>query len=341
MESKEVDPSKIMQVGFGFLASKVFLSAVKLELFTHLSKGPLSGEEIRSRLGLHKKWMYDFLDALVSMGFLNREGILENARYSNTMETDKFLDKNKESYIGGILEMSNDRLYKYWDSLEEGLKTGKAQNEIKYSGKPVFEELYSSPEKLESFLNAMNGLQMQNFMIFSEKFDFSNFKTLCDIGGGAGIFSILVAQNNKHMKCTTLDLPAVEPIAKKTIEKYGSSNVSTTSGDFFKDDFPKADVIAMGNILHDWDLEKKRYLMKKAYEALPEDGAFIVIENIIDDERKENTFGMLVSLNMLIENGEGFDYTKADFDSWAKEAGFKNTEKMPLSGPASALIAYK
>ena len=110
---------------------------------------------------------------------------------------------------------------------------------------------------------------------------------------------------------------------------------------FFADAFPQADIITMGNILHDWDEEKKLILMKKAYEALPEGGAFVAIEGIIDDERKQNAFGMMMSLNMLIETGTGFDYTFADFNKWAKIAGFKTTSLLALAGPSSAAIAYK
>jgi hypothetical protein len=117
--------------------------------------------------------------------------------------------------------------------------------------------------------------------------------------------------------------------------------VKTANGDFFKDALPKADMIVMGNILHDWDEQNKMFLMKKAYEALPAGGAFVAIENIIDNERNKNAFGLLMSLNMLIETGQGFDYTLNDFERWAKDAGFKKTVLLPLAGSSSAAIAYK
>jgi cyclopropane fatty-acyl-phospholipid synthase-like methyltransferase len=188
----------------------------------------------------------------------------------------------------------------------------------------------------------MTGIQLGNFMTFAQKFNFSNYKTLVDVGGSAGLLSLMVAKHQPHMNCTTVDLPPVEPIAKETIQKFGlADRVKTKSGDFFADAFPKADIVTMGNILHDWDEEKKVLLMKKAYEALPEGGAFVAIEGVIDDERKQNVFGMMMSLNMLIETGTGFDYTFADFIKWAKAAGFKSTSLLPLTGPSSAAIAYK
>ena len=120
-----------------------------------------------------------------------------------------------------------------------------------------------------------------------------------------------------------------------------TDRIRVLPGDFFADDLPKADVITMGNILHDWNLEKKKILINKAYDALPEGGVFIAIENLIDDARRENAFGLLMSLNMLIEFGDAFDYTGADFREWCSEAGFKHFDIISLAGPTSAAVAYK
>jgi hypothetical protein len=162
------------------------------------------------------------------------------------------------------------------------------------------------------------------------------------VGGAAATLSIAVAEKHRNIACTSFDLPEVEPIAKRSIEKAGlSDRISTASGDFFRDPLPEADVITMGMILHDWNLEKKKQLIRSAYEALPERGAFIAVEHLIDDARRENTFGLLMSLNMLIEFGDAFDYTGADFREWCAEAGFKKFEVLHLIGPSSAAIAYK
>ncbi len=338
-----VTPANIMQTGMAFFASKTLLSAVKLGVFTALGGNKkLSGKEIQKQLGLHDRGVYDFLDGLTAMGFLTRTGLLETAQYSNTAETELFLDKNKPSYIGGILEMANDRLYRFWADLDEALLTGKPQNELKHGGKSMFEELYAKPERLKQFINAMSGISTGNFAALAQKYDFSKHSTLCDVGGAAGVLSVQVAKQHPNISCTSLDLPEVEPIAKEYIASQGmTGSVKTGVVDFFKDEFPKADVITMGMILHDWDLDNKKMLIKKAYNALPEGGAFIVVESLIDDERNQNVFGLMMSLNMLIEFGVAFDYSGADFSRWAKEAGFKRTEVIPLAGPASAAVAYK
>jgi predicted O-methyltransferase YrrM len=336
------DPSKIMQVGMGFWASKTLLTAVNMGLFTQLSQGSLSGSDIQKKLGLHDRSLYDFLDALVALGFLTRTGIKDSSKYSNAPDADVFLDRGKPSYIGGLLEMANHRLYPFWNNLEEGLKTGLPQNEVKAGGAPLFETLYADEARLKEFLRAMGGAQMGNFMVFAKTFDFSNYKTLCDVGGAGGYLSAQVAMNNAHVNCISYDLPPVEPIARENIKALGlADRVTIQSGDFFKDKLPGADVITMGNILHDWGLDDKKALIRKAYDALQPGGAFVVIENIIDDNRSENVFGLLMSLNMLIETPAGYDFSAADFEVLAKEVGFKQVTKMPLAGPSSALTAVK
>ncbi len=338
----EVDPAHIMQVGAGFWASKTLLSAVELELFTALGRDALTGAEVEERLGLHPRATFDFLDTLVALGLLAREGDGPAARYANTPDTGVFLDKNSPTYIGGILEMLNARLFEFWGGLTEALQTGKPQNEIKHSGKPMFEELYADPARLEQFMEAMSGISLGNFHALAQKFDFSRYSTLCDVGGATGQLSMILAGHHPHLRCTSFDLPPVAPIAERAIAGAGlSERVSTATGDFLTDPLPKADVVTMGMILHDWNLEKKMHLIRAAYDAIPEGGAFIVIENIIDDARRENAFGLMMSLNMLIEFGDAFDFTGSDFEGWCREVGFREVEIVPLAGPASAGIAYK
>ena len=199
-KSQQVDPSNIMQVGMGFWASKTLLTAVKLELFTLLATKPLSGRDIKLELCLHDRSLYDFLDTLVALGFLNKEGNKETAVYSNSADTDLFLDKNKLTYVGGILEMANNRLYPFWNFLEDGLKRGTPQNEIRTGEASLFEKIYSDTDKTREFVNAMGGAQAGNFMAFATQFDFSNYYSLCDIGGAGAQLSAHVVSHNPHIE---------------------------------------------------------------------------------------------------------------------------------------------
>ncbi len=342
MPSQQLDPSHIMQVGAGFWASRTLLSAVDLDVFTHLADASLTGAQLGARCGLHERGIYDLFDTLVALGFLERDGDGPDGKYRNAPESAAFLDKDSPTYIGGILEMMSARLYGFWGGLTEALQTGQPQNEIKHTGKPMFAELYSDTARLEQFMHAMSGISLGNFHALAEAFDFSRYQTVCDVGGATGQLSTILAAHHPHLRCTSFDLPVVSPIADKTISAAGvADRVTTASGDFFTDALPSADVITMGMILHDWNLDRKLELIRSAYEALPEGGAFIVIENLIDDARRENAFGLLMSLNMLIEFGDAFDYTGADFAGWCREVGFQRVEILPLTGPASAGIAYK
>ncbi len=338
-------PARIMQIGMGFWASKTLLAAVRFKLFTLLAGTKVSMSDIKKELGLETtaRHVYDWLDTLVTLGFLQRDGLLDEAMYYNGTDTEIFLDTKKPSYMGGILEMGNNRLYRFWGDLEEGLKTGKPQNESKQAGNMnFFEDLYKDEDKLHEFMNAMSGIQTGNFMTLVKKFDFGKYATMADIGGADGWLAIQVCLNHPGIKCITYDLPPVEPLAKNRIAKFNlNDRIDATSGDILKDVLPSSEVITMGNILHGFNEETKKLVIQKVYDALPDNGVFIAIENVIDDERRQNAFGLMMSLNMLIENGDAFDYTPADFSKWAKAVGFKRTEIIALAGPTSAAVAYK
>ena len=337
-----VTPQKILETGFAFWPSKVLLTAVELDVFTTLGPRSMTAAELRRALDLHPRGIFDFFDTLVALGFLEREGNGPLAKYRNTPTTAQYLDRSQPGYVGGMLEMMNARLFGYWNDLGTALKTGQPQNELKHSGAPMFETLYADPARLEQFMSAMRGISAPNFEALAEKVDFTKYRTLCDVGGATGLLSSLVARRHPHLKCLSFDLPEVEPIARRWIEKDGmSERVTAVSGNFLKDPLPRADVITMGMILHDWNLDGKKHLVRLAYDALPPGGAFIAVENIIDDERRENAFGMMMSLNMLIEFGDAFDFTGADFWTWCREAGFRRYEVLHLNGPCSAAIAYK
>jgi SAM-dependent methyltransferase len=337
-----LSPARIMEVGMGFWPAKVLLSAVQLQLFTELGCTAMTGAELQAALRLHPRANPDFFDTLVALRFLEREGDGPAARYRNTAETAVFLDRRSPQFMGGFLEMANARLYRFWGDLTDGLQTGSPQNEIKHTGASMFAELYSQPERLEQFMDAMSGISAANFQAFAEKFDFSRYQTVCDVGGASGQLSMLVARRHPHLRCTSLDLPAATAIAERKIAAAGlADQVSAQPLDFFTQPLPKADVITMGMILHDWNLEKKMHLVRAAYDALPPGGAFVVVENLIDDARRENAFGLMMSLNMLIEFGDAFDFTAPDFFGWCREAGFRTMDVIPLAGPASAGVAYK
>ena len=333
----KTSPDDIFKLGLGFMASKTLLSAIELGLFTELAKGPRDADALRVYMGLHARSNADFLDTLVALGMLERKG----GKYKNTPSTNAFLDKSKPSYMGGILEMANARLYGFWGSLTEGLRTGQAQNEAKHGGN-LFEAIYSDPAKLKGFLQAMTGLSTGSGIAIAQKFPWKNYKTFIDVGGAQGGVPVQIALKHKKLQGGNFDLPVVGPIFEEYVRTFKLENrLKFHPGDFFKDPLPSADVIIMGHILHDWNLEEKKALIAKVYSTLPKGGAYIIHEAMIDDDRRKNSFGLLMSLNMLIETPGGFDYTGADCQKWLKEAGFKKTKVVPLTGPDSMVVGIK
>jgi hypothetical protein len=336
--ASQVTPDGLLQLGLGFWASKTFLSAVELGVFTALAKSPGNAEQLSRDLKLHPRSARDFLDTLVALKLLDRDAA---GMYRNTPPTDLFLDRAKPSYLGGFFEMCNARLYPAWGSLREALQTGKPQNEAKAGGDP-FAALYASPDRLRSFLSAMTGISMGNARAIAQKFNWSDYKTFADVGTAQGCVPVQLASAHPHLGGIGFDLPVVRPVFEEYVAAHKlNDRVKFAPGDFFKDELPHADVLIFGHILHDWDLPTKKMLLTKAYEAIRPGGAVIVYDAMIDNDRRENAFGLLMSLNMLIETPGGFDYTAADGAAWMSEAGFRHVKAEPLAGPHSMLVGIR
>ena len=336
--SENLSPARIVQIGTGFFESKTLLSAIEMEVFTELAGRAEDLETLRGRLGLHPRSARDFLDALVAMGFLRRTDGL----YANAPEAELFLDKRKPSYIGGMLEMANHRLYGFWGSLTEALRTGKPQNESKHGGEGLFEALYADPGRLKEFLRAMTGLSHGANVAIAHQELWQRYGSFVDVGTAQGDLAVRIAEANPHLTGKGFDLAEVGPIFEEYAAAQGvGDRVAFHAGDFFKDELPQADVVTMGHILHDWDLETKKMLIAKAFRAVPDGGALIVYEALIDDNRSQNVFGLMMSLNMLIETPGGFDYTGADCQGWMREAGFRETRQRHLVGPDSMVVGIK
>ncbi|HUP92590.1 MAG TPA: methyltransferase, partial [Solimonas sp.] len=254
-------PDKILQTGLAFWASKTLLSAIELGVFTELARAPGTLDVLRERLRLHERSARDFLDALVALGFLQRI----DGQYDNTVETALFLDRAKPSYVGGILEMANARLYPFWANLTEGLRTGLPQNELKSAGTGLFEELYGDPARLRQFLAAMTGISHGANLAIAQQFPWKDYKTFVDVGTAQGDLAAQIALANPQLRGVGFDLPEVAPIFEQYVRDLGiAERVEFKPGNFFHDPLPRADVVLMGHILHDWDLEAKKVLIAKA-----------------------------------------------------------------------------
>jgi SAM-dependent methyltransferase len=330
-------PEGILHLGTSFWASRTLLAAVELGVFTALAAGALDERALRARLGLHERSARDFLDALVALGLLRKR----HGLYRNSPACDAYLDRSKPGYVGGLLEMFSVRLFAHWANLTQALRSGRPQSEARNGGEP-FERLYEDPQALRTFLSAMTGASMSASLALAAKFPWRRYRSFADIGCAQGGTAVRIAEAQPHLSGTGFDLPVVQPLFEEYVAGFGlGARIRFSAGDFFAVPLPSADVLVMVQILHDWDLERKQLLLAKAHAALPAGGALIVVDAMIDDERRRNTFALLMSLNMLIETSGGFDYTAADCAGWMRRVGFRAARARSLGGPYSMVIATK
>jgi hypothetical protein len=333
---KNSSPDRIFEMGFAFWKSKALLSAVELGLFTELGSAMLSCETLAGRLGLHPRGARDFLDALVALELLERDA---EGRYANRPDCALYLDRSQPSYVGGALEHLNTRLYPSWGRLTQALRTGSPQGDALASG---YAALYAEQSVSDAFLKGMTDGSLLPARALVTSFPWSAHATVIDIGTAQGCVPAQIASAHHHLSGGGFDLPQIEPAFTRYVSKRGlSDRLRFFAGDFLTDELPKADVLIMGRILHNWDLPTKKLLLKKAYRALPIGGELIVYDAIIDDARRSQAHSLLASLNMLIETPSGFEYTAADCTGWMLACGFNNLRTAPLGYWQTAIFGTK
>ncbi|SDW54524.1 Dimerisation domain-containing protein [Amycolatopsis xylanica] len=332
----ETGPEPILDLAFGFWASQALLSAVELGVFRALSGGPLGLGELQEATGI-QRGARDLFDVLVASDMLARD---EDGRYSLTELTSLYLDETKpDTYLGGLLVMANRRLYPFWGHLADALRTGKPQNETRHGG-DFFPTLYADPERLRGFLRSMTGRSMGAIRALVDAFPWKDYRSVADIGCAQGTLLAHLVKRHPHLTATGFDLPAVRAPFEEHARELGVP-LTFTGGDFLAEPLPRTEVLIFGHILHDWDLDRKRELIAKAYDALPSGGAIIVYEALIDDERRTHAYGMLMSLNMAVETEGGFDFTGADCSGWLRDAGFVDTYVQTLTGHEGMVVGFK
>ncbi|HWV54566.1 methyltransferase [Pseudorhodoplanes sp.] len=328
---------RIHRLAYAYREAKVLLSAVELDVFSALSDQALDLESLRLRIGIDRRGARDFFDALVALRLLDRG---DDGRYRNAPETAFYLDRTKSTYLGHELEFINASLYPKWASLSDSLRTGRPQTEPDRSG--PYGSRYRDSKGLAQFAAAMTAATRPIADALAGTFPWSRCKRVVDIGCAEGCLPVRLAQSHAHLTVVGFDLPPIEPVFEAYVRKHAlSDRVIFHPGDFLQAPLPAADVLVMGRVLHNWDLDTKKLLLAKTYAALSEGGRLIVYERFIDDERMSNATGLLASLNMLVMTPGGFDFTIADCRQWLDEAGFNGAEFAPLTPDQSMIVATK
>jgi SAM-dependent methyltransferase len=330
-----IDLGSIMAMARSFYPSQLLLTAVRLEVFTALADGPKTEQALRERVNLHPRGSRDFFDALVSQGLLVRDGEL----YANGSTAQQHLDRNKpESYLGGFLALSG-QIYPLWANLAESLRTGKPQVNEDH----IF-EIYQGPiEQQREFFATMATVTRMSAPELAKVLDWSHHMSFVDVGGSTGTLSAELVKAHPHLKATCLDLPLLERHFDETVAELGvADKVAFRAADFFTEPLPEADVVILSHILHDWDVEQRKELLRKAFAAVNPGGAVLVLDTMIDDERKSRGHALLFSLDMLLFSPGGSEYTFGELTGWLAEAGFVNPSAHLIARDFETLaIAYK
>jgi len=352
-----ISPSPIMQMATGFWVSKTLMTAVELGVFTkisahqgHANSKSMTLREFQNIIGIAESRPAEaFTTALVSLGLLkvikNKNGEKASA---NSEISSMYLDKSKSTYIGDVIAMFDERLYKRWDNLSEALETNKPIGEEHGEDiESIFDKAksYQEVEQLQKFTHAMHGVSIAPAMALSKNVDFSDHKKMMDIGGGSGVYAIeVVANSPNNMSAVVLDSKPVCEVADGYIKKYNLQNkVHTMTFDFFNDQLPNdCDVAFLSHIIHIFDKDKNITLLKKIHESLTnENGMIIISEWLLNDEKTGPISSALMGLTMIVENSGGRGYSYSEISQMLTEAGFKNIEKRPLIEPAEIVIGYK
>jgi hypothetical protein len=328
---------RLLEIGSGYRRAKVLLAAVELGLFSVLACKALDAPSLAGRLGISTRAARDFFDALVALQLLTRDC---DGLYHNAPECEQYLDMAKPTYLGASFQQYNRREYALWGCLTDALRTGKPPVELE--GKDHFRSLYEDPARFRIFVDAMTSGSLLAAQGIAHQFSWHEFNSFCDIGTAQGCLPVQVARAHPHLRGIGFDLAPLQPAFETYVRQAGfDDRLRFTSGDFFKDRLPAADVLVFGRVLHNWDLKTKKMLLEKAYQAVPGGGAVVIYDMLIDDDRSADANGLLSSLNMLVWTANGFGYTAADCLSWMAEAGFAATRVERLPGGNSMIVARR
>ncbi|MFB9524119.1 methyltransferase [Streptomyces cremeus] len=315
--------------------TRTLLAAVDLGVFTALAKEPLPAPALCRRVGLHPRPAADFLDALVALGLLRRSGDV----YANTPEAAEYLDAGKPvSYLGDSFLA---RCAGMADDLVGVLRTGEAKGDAR-DGRDFYAGQYASSDSVRAFQRDMTALSIGSAHALAERFPWDRYRTLVDVGCAQGALPGWLLRHHPHLTAVGFDLPPAREGFEEYVEALGvADRLEFRPGDFFSDPLPSADVIVFGHILHNWGEEEKLRLLEKAYAALPPGGAVLVYETLIDDDRRSNAVGLILSLIMHAEVPGGFDYTGAQCREWLRRTGFRDIYVEHLDGPESMVVGVK
>jgi acetylserotonin N-methyltransferase len=278
------------------------------------------------------------LDACVGAALVIREGV----SYANTPAATAYLCSDSPRRLTGYIRYSDAVLWKLWAHLDDAVRQGTHRWKQAFGLEgPIFSHFFRSEWDLREFLMGMHGLGQLSSPQVAAAFDLGRFRLLADLGGATGHLAVAACRRYPGVRAVVFDLPEVLPLARELVEASGvGDRIQLVAGDFFTDSLPEADLFALGRIVHDWEESKIRRLLRAVYERLPQGGALLVAEKLLNDDRSGPPWSILQSLNMLVCT-EGKERTLAEYEELLKAAGFSRVEGRRTSSPLDAVLAVK
>ena len=324
-----MNPNAIREFASSFQKSRILLSGFELDIFTNVDESGSTNKQIADNLHLNDHACERLLNALVSLDFL----IKKNHLFFNTAESFTFLSKKSPDYLGGL--MHTNHLWNTWSNLTRVVKTGISAHpaEINERGE----------DWLFPFINAMHDRAKRQAPQQLANIDLSDIKSILDIGGGSGAYSMEFVSKKPEIEATVFDLPGVVPITKIFLDKEGfSDRIKIHAGDYTTDDLPKGfDLAFLSAIIHSNSLEINRVLIKKCFDSLNKNGKIVIQDWIMNNDRTQPLSGAVFAINMLVGTESGDCFTEQEVTEMLNAAGFKNISRIEFETGLSQMVAQK
>ena len=324
-----MNPNKIREFAAAFQKSRILLSGFELDIFSNIYEPGTSSKHIAESLHLDDHACERLLNALASLDFLTKKGNL----FFNTEESFTFLSKKSPEYLGGL--MHSNHLWNTWSNLSNVVKTGKSANPSVINDR--------GENWLLPFITAMHDRAKAQAPRQLANIDLSGVKSILDVGGGSGAFSMEFVSKKPGIEATVFDLPNVVPITQKFIDKEGfAGKVKTSTGDYTKDELPTGfDMVFLSAIIHSNSLEVNSELIKKCFKALNSKGRIVIQDWIMNNDRTQPTAGAIFAINMLVGTEAGDCFTEKEVQDMFNAAGFINSSRTEFESGLSQMIAFK
>ena len=323
-------PEAIRKLAFNVFPSIAMMAAVKLDIFTHLSEGTMDAEEVADSLGVNASRLRPLLYALVAYDLLK----VKDGRFSNTPEADHFLSSTSPAYMGSTLE--------FWESLwgvkdftVDSIRTGEPQAKHDYSKLPK--------EELENVLGLLHHGTLEVARLLSIQYDFSDYRTLIDVGGGTGGLAITIAEQCPNIQATVLELPSVASITQNFIDKSGiSDRLKVVAADVVHDSLSGSyDAAVLKSLIQVLSPDDAQIALRNVYNILEPGGRIFIVGRILDDSHTEPSIDVAFSLVMLNMYEKGQAFTEGEYRNWLMNAGFYDIQRSKLPNEFQLITASK